>query len=59
MIEYQEEDREKAIKTVLYVLRNQLHLASIPDQEVALRLSQFHEITAIDLIETATRRIYG
>jgi len=55
-IEYQESDREKAVRDVLYALRNQLMLMSLPDRKCAYALSTFHKITAEDLLDCAARR---
>jgi hypothetical protein len=56
MVEYQENDREKAVRDVLNALRNQLALLSVPDRECAYALSSFHKITADDLLDCAVQR---
>ena len=53
-VEYQESDRGKAVRDVLYAIRNQL--MSFPDRECAYALSTFHKITAEDLLDCASRR---
>lgn len=50
MIDYQEHDREKAIRDVLSALRNRLVLMSVPDRNCAYALAYFHKITAEDLL---------
>ncbi len=50
MIEYQEEDRKRAIRDVKLVIFNSLALLT-PDREVAYALARFHKITAEDLLD--------
>jgi hypothetical protein len=54
-IEYQETDRERAIRAVLYALRSPLVLMIVPDREAASALAVYHAITAADLLDCATR----
>ena len=53
MIDYQEDDREKAIRDVMTTLRNPLVL---PDWEVAYALARYHAITGEDLLDLAVKR---
>jgi len=45
-------DKEKAIRKVLYALRNPLVLLSIPDREEAIKLAEEHNVTAAELINS-------
>jgi hypothetical protein len=49
-------DKEKAIRKVLYALRNPLVLMSIPDREEAIKLAEEHSITAADLLNSLHKR---
>lgn len=49
-------EREKAIEFVLAVLRSPLGLMSKPTRDKITQLAQEHNITALDLIETATHK---
>ena len=49
-------DRERAVKKVLYALRNQLVMMSVPDREEALWLAETYAITATDLLSLAYAR---
>ena len=49
-------DKEKAIRKVLYALRNPLVLMSIPDREEAIKLAEEHNVTAVELINSLYKR---
>lgn len=49
-------DKEKAIRKILYALRNPLVLMSIPDREEAIKLAEEHNITAADLLNSLHKR---
>jgi hypothetical protein len=49
-------DKEKAIRKVLYALSNPLVLISIPDREEAIKLAEEHNITAADLLNSLHKR---
>ena len=49
-------DKEKAIRKILYALRNPLVLMSIPDREEAIKFAEEHNISAADLLNTLHKR---
>jgi len=51
MIDYQETDRERAVRDVAALVRNPLAAMSVPDRENALALARHFRITAEDLID--------
>jgi len=57
MIDYQEQDRERAVADVLAVLRHPLAVASVPDRECAYALAAFWEITTEELLDRAVKRM--
>jgi hypothetical protein len=56
MIEYQEVDREMAVRDVTQVILRPLAAMSVPDRESAYELARFHKITAEDLLDLAMKR---
>jgi hypothetical protein len=49
-------DKEKAIRKILYALRNPLVLMSIPDREEAIKLAEEHNVSAADLLNSLYKR---
>jgi hypothetical protein len=49
-------DKEKAIRKVLYALCNPLVLMSIPDREETIKLAEEHNVTAVELINSLYKR---
>lgn len=45
------EDRKKALKEILYGLRNPLVVMSVPDRERLMDLAKEHNVTATELLE--------
>jgi hypothetical protein len=56
VIEYQEHDRERAVRDILAILRHPLAVMSVPDREVAYALATYHTITTHDLLDAAVAR---
>ena len=56
-MDYQEHDKEKAIREIWLALRNPLMLMSVPDREVLFALARFHNVTAEELLDLACDRI--
>lgn len=49
-------DKEKAIRKILYALRNPLVLMSIPDREETIKLAEEHNVSAADLLNSLHKR---
>ena len=49
--------REEAIKRILLVLRTPILLATRPERELAIKLSDLYNISARDLLDCAIKRI--
>jgi hypothetical protein len=56
MIEYQEHDRERAVRDVLATIRHPLAVMSVPDRECAYALAVYFHIDASDLLDAAVKR---
>lgn len=48
-------EKTLVVRALLRVLRSPLILMSVPDREKAFTLATEHEVTALDLIEVATK----
>lgn len=49
-------DKEKAIRKILYALRNPLVLMSIPDREETIKLAEEYNVSAADLLNSLYKR---
>ena len=52
-------EREKAIRELLVMLRSPIMLMCRPDRENAYRLAREHNVTALELLDAATRAARG
>ena len=52
-------DKEKAMRKILYALRNPLVLMSVPDREEAIKLAEEHNVSAADLLNSLYKRSQG
>lgn len=59
MIEYQEHDRERAVRDVARAIVNPLVLMSVPDRNCAYALCDFHKVTGEDLLTLAVNCARG
>jgi hypothetical protein len=57
VIDYQEADRDRAVRDVLAVIRHPLAVASRLDRETAYELAKHFSITATDLLDAAAARM--
>ena len=56
MVEYQEHDRERAVRDVMSVILRPLVAMCVPDRNCAYALAEFHKVTTEDLLNLAVER---
>ena len=51
------QNRDDAIRYVVWILRNQLAMMCVPDRELAVELCQKYDLKAIELVMTAHKKV--